>query len=362
MIKLPSLTVLRVATLVALAASAALLSDYVAGTPSFCSAVSGCGAVRASGIGNVSVGGFFVPLPAFGVAGFTLQLAASLRSWRATRLVAAIGGAVGLCLLLLQALVIRRFCWLCVTTDLSAVVAALCAAAGTAGEPRPLRGWAWAGLGALALAAPLLWPLIKPSPPVPASVLALYRAGKVNVVEFADFQCPACRRFSGILKAALEPYGDRVHFVRLNKPLSAHEFAAGAARAAICAEAQQKGEPMAEALFTTQDLSAEGIGRLVQSLGLDARVFEACVGDPATTARVERESSLLTPPEFEGLPTTYIGGKRLLGVQSLETVNDALERAARGEGSRGISAYVYLSALVLLVLGVVRVGGSRPVT
>jgi predicted DsbA family dithiol-disulfide isomerase/uncharacterized membrane protein len=366
-LKLPWLTALRVAALVSLAASAALLSDYLAGAPSFCSATSGCGAVRQSGLSHVTLGDVFIPLPALGVAGFAALLGSSLLSRRATLVFASVGGAVALYLLAAQAFVIQRFCWLCVTTDVAAVVAAIAAwsVPGPMWErdaPGPLRAWAWWLLGALALAAPIVWPQVKLAPPVPASVLAFYRPGKINVVEFADFQCPACRRFSGILKEALAVYGERVNFVRLNKPLSAHEFAPGAARAAICAEAQQRAEPMADALFATEDLTPEGIARLAASLGLEPHAFEACLADPATARRVEREASLLVPPELEGLPTTYIGGKRLLGVQSPETVTDALERAARGEGSRGISSYVYLPIVLLLALAIVRFGSRRALT
>jgi uncharacterized membrane protein/predicted DsbA family dithiol-disulfide isomerase len=366
--KVPWLLVLRLAALLALTASSALLSDYLAGTPSFCSAASGCGAVRQSPLAHVTFGeSGFIPLPAFGVLGFTGLLAASLLSRRVTLLGAAIGGGVALYLLGVQAFVIQRFCWLCVTTDVSALVAGAAAfglrtASWERGEHTRLRAWAWWALGALAIAAPVLWPQVKKSPPVPSGVLALYRPDKINVVEFADFQCPACRRFAGILKQALGGYGERVHFVRLNKPLSMHEYAAGAARAAVCAEAQQRAEPMADALFASEDLTPAGIGRLAQALGLDAQAFESCLLDPATSARVERESSLLVPPELEGLPTTYIGGKRLLGVQSPEAVNDALERAARGEGSTGISVYVYLPLVLLLVLLLVRFGLRRPLT
>jgi protein-disulfide isomerase len=222
-----------------------------------------------------------------------------------------------------------------------------------------LRAWAWWALGGLAVLAPLAWPTVKPAPPVPSSVLALYRPGKINVVEFADFECPACRRFAGILKAALAGYGDRVHFVRLNKPLLMHPFARDAARAAVCAEAQHKAEPMAEALFATPDLTPAGIDRVAAEVGLDGKAFESCMLDPATDARVERESNMLVPPELEGLPTTYIGGKRLLGVQSPEVVTDALERAARGEGSTGISGYVYVPIVALLALLILRFGLRR---
>ncbi len=366
--KLPWLVVLRVAVLLALAASTALLSDYIADAPSFCSAASGCGAVRASELSHVSFGdGKFVPLPLFGLLGFAALFAASLASRTATRAAAFIGGAAGLWLLGVQAFVLHQFCWLCVTTDVSAVVAA--GAALGLGKSMwddeagaRLRLWAWWALGALAITAPLLWPHVKAAPPVPSTVLPFYVSGKINVVEFADFECPACRRFSGILKPALASYGDRVHFVRLNKPLEMHRYSHDAARAAVCGEAQHRAEPMAEALFATDDLTPGGIEKLVQSLGLDAKSFESCMLDPATNARVERESSLLVPPELEGLPTTYIGGKRLLGVQSPETVADALERAARGEGVTGISGYVYLPMIALCGLLVLRFGLRRSVT
>ena len=364
--KLPWLLVLRVAALVALAASSALLSDYLAGMPSFCSAASGCGAVRQSPLSHVTFGdGGFVPLPAFGVAGFAALLAASLLSRRLTLLAAAIGGGISLYLLGVQAFVIQRFCWLCVTADVSALVAGVAAFGlrestwNEAGGTR-WRAWTWWAFGALAIAAPVIWPHVQKSPSVPSAVQRLYVPGKINVVEFADFQCPACRHFAGILKETLAAYGDRVHFVRLNKPLSMHQHAPLAARAAVCAEAQQQAEPMAEALFGTDDLTPAGIARLAQALGLDAHAFESCLADPATRARVDRESSLLVPPELEGLPTTYIGGKRLLGVQSPETVTDALERAARGEGSTGISGYVYLPIVSLLALSIARLGRRRP--
>jgi uncharacterized membrane protein/predicted DsbA family dithiol-disulfide isomerase len=354
-----------VATLVALAASAALLSDYTADAPSFCSAASGCGAVRQSALSHIQIGdGLFVPLPAFGVLGFAVLFAASLLSRRATQLAATIGGVSAAYLLYVQAFEVGHFCWLCVTTDVSALIAAGAAAMLPAtlweDEDRArLRPWAWWAFAALALGAPLLWPRVKLAPAVPPGVLAYYKPGKINVVEFADFECPACRRFAGILKAELAAYGDRAHFVRLNKPLNMHPHAADAARAAVCAEAQGRGEPMAELLFATEDLSPAGIDKLADALGLDSARYQSCMLDPRTNARVERESALLVPPELEGLPTTYIGGKRLLGVQSAETVADALARAARGEGNRGVSGSVYLPMVALLALVVLRFGLRR---
>jgi len=364
--KAPWLLILRIAALVALAASAALLSDYLGDSPSFCGVHSGCGAVRASSYSHVQLaGGKFVPLPAFGVAGFATLFAASFWSRPLMLIAAGLGGAASLWLFGVQAFVLHQYCWLCITVDLAGALAAVAALAlARSKEPSVdasvlLPPWTWWALAAVLLGAPLLWPRVKASPAVPSQVLGYYQPGKLNVVEFADFQCPACRRFHGILKPALKNYGDRVHFVRLNKPLASHAYARDAAHAAICAEAQGKLEPMADALFATPDLSPGGIDRVAGSVGLDAKSFEACLLAPETDARVERESALLVPPELEGLPTTYIGGKRLLGVRSPEEVEDALERAARGEGNTGVAWYVYLPGVTLLVLLLLRVGLRR---
>ncbi len=358
--KLPWLVILRVATLVALAASAALLSDYATDAPSFCSPHSGCGAVRASDYARVPLqGGSFVPLPALGLLGFAVLYAASLIQRRAVLSIASFGGAVAVWLLWVQAFVLKQFCWLCVTTDVSMLVAALAAwglrsADFDEGNARRLRSWAWWGLGTVALAAPLLWPKVKSGPAVPTGVLAHFQSGKINIVEFADFQCPACRRFHPVLKGTLKKHGDRVHFVRLNKPLESHAYALDAARAAICGEEQGQAEPMADALFNARDLSPAGIDRVAQDLRLDTERFARCLVDPATGTRIDRESALLGPPEFEGLPTTYVGGKRLLGVRTAEEIEDALDRAARGEGVTGIPWFLYLpltiAVLSLLVL------------
>lgn len=362
--KLPWLLILRVATLIALVASAALLSDYAADAPSFCSAGSGCGAVRASPYSHVKLSdGQFVPLPVFGVAGFAVLYGASLLSRRLMLVAAGLGGAVGLWLLVVQVFVLKQLCWLCVTTDVAAIVAAVSAFA-LAGQKAPdssllLPSWSWWSLGGLALLAPLAWPLVKASPAVPGPVQAHYKPGKLNVVEFADYQCPACRRFHEIIKPVLARYGDRVHFVRLNKPLKSHFYARDAARAAICGEQQGKLEATADALFAAQDLSPDGIDALAAGLGLDAKAFEACMLSPETNARIDRESAMLSGDEFEGLPTTYIGGKRLLGVRSAEELEDALQRAGRGEGVSGIAWFVYLPAVGLLALLLVRVGLKR---
>jgi len=190
---------------------------------------------------------------------------------------------------------------------------------------------------------------VRPPPPIPADVLKLYAPGKINVVEFADFQCPFCRMLHGQLKSILASYPGRVHFVRLNMPLDSHEHARGAAYAAICAEQQGQGEPMADLLFEAEDLTPRGNRALAEKLGLDLTAFDRCVGSPETEARVQRESAILRKAGLKGLPTTYVGTIEIVGAQPEEVFRDAFERAARGDERRSLPGPGFLAFLALVV-------------
>jgi protein-disulfide isomerase/uncharacterized membrane protein len=354
---------LRVCCLFALAGSAALAVEYRSFDPSFCGPESGCSVVRASEIAYLW-GKLPITLPELGLAAFLTLFALSFtRALRLTAGLALAGGALALVLVAKQAFEIQVFCWLCMVVDLSAIAAALAglwmlrgSEAGAKAGAGLLRSWAWVALGLLALLAPAAWPVFKPAPDVPAAVRALYAPGKINVVEFADFECPFCRRLHADLKALLAPYGSRVHFVRLNMPLDRHPQARGAALAAICAEPSGKANPLAEFLFTTEALDPASIRAEVERLGVPLAAYDQCLTSPAAHARLERESTLIRDANFQGLPTTYIGGRRIVGAQSPEVFQDALERASSGGEERGVPAWAYVSLVLAIALAITQSG------
>ncbi|HVZ36376.1 MAG TPA: thioredoxin domain-containing protein, partial [Polyangiaceae bacterium] len=191
---------------------------------------------------------------------------------------------------------------------------------------------------------------------VPPAITALYQPGKINVVEFADFECPYCRRLQAVLAPLISEYGDRVSFRRLQRPLAQHEFAEAAARAALCAEAQGKGEEMAARLFTIQ-LSEQAIENAAEGLRLDPGRYGACVDSEETTATLASHAALLPDEQFQGLPTTYIGRQRILGVATETTLRDAFEQALRPERP-SLSGPVYVGIWAALA-GLVCVVGTR---
>lgn len=370
----------------ALGASAALYVHYLNPADSdFCGPASGCEAVRRSGI-SYFFGSRFISLPLFALVAFSALLGLSLRRgdqrgaskgpslslWRDPPLTlfaaSGVGGILALMLIAYQALVISEFCWLCVVVNVAALLSAGFAflwargtRAGDAGarvEPSLLQAWAWLGIAGLLIAGPIVWNAIKPLPPVPSAIAALYQPGKINIVEFADFECPYCRKLHSIIGPLIAEYGEQTHVVRVHRPLSQHVHAELAARAALCAEAQGKGDAMADELFGAT-LSPEVITTLAERLRLDPGGFDACMTSEQVTATLAAHEALLPDEQLRGLPTTYIGHKVLVGVPSEAALRDAFERAKRPPMA-GISAPLYVGLLVTLIAGLAFFGRRGP--
>ena len=359
--RLSPLLLLRIALLMALAATTALALDYASADSAFCGPNSGCAALRHTALAHLW--GSRVSLPQVGLLGFATLYALSLS--RASKALIWLGIATGLCgaaLLAAQAFYFKEFCWLCVTTDVAAITAGLACLWGLYAPERlqqrtPLTSVGFILLGALSMLAPSLWPTLRPAAKVPEGVRALYQSDKINVVEFADFECPFCRDLHKRLRGLLEPYGDRVRFQRLNMPLSGHRFARDAALASICVESSPRHPEFVEFLFSTPDLAIPALEEEVARLGLKLADFQRCRVAPETNARLEREIRVFRDAGLSGLPTTYIGGRRILGAQPDETFRDALQRAEHGADEHGIPGWAYI--LAVLVLGAVIVQFTR---
>jgi protein-disulfide isomerase/uncharacterized membrane protein len=350
----------RLSSLVGLASSSMAAADAYFGNHAFCSSGSGCDVVRRSSLGQALGMG----LPVLGVLCFGGLALASLSSSRSLRLATAVaamtGGVAGAALLLLQAFAIGALCSVCAGADVSAIVAAVCALplllrrpnAWAAPGPRAQRLWLAAIV--LALGAPPAWALSRPAT-VPSYVRALSRPNAINVVELSDFECPFCRAMHPALKAALLPYGGRVHFVRQSYPLAGHRHARDAARAYVCAQQQGQSERMADWLFASPDISAASCGLHAAAFGLDRARFAACVRAPETDQRIDRDMAQVEREGFHGLPLVYIGEQALLGFDASAGAKPyaaALARAAqRGRPwtASAPSALLMLCVTVLLL-------------
>lgn len=143
---------------------------------------------------------------------------------------------------------------------------------------------------------------------------------KTTIVEFVDFECPACRALHERLSAAAEPFRDQIEIVRRHLPLSRHPHARIAAQAYCCAEEAGAAEPMADRLFRASELSRPACEEFARELGLDMTAFRDCVDSARTRETLERDVREANELGIRSLPTIFIGGERFEGAPSEEVL------------------------------------------
>ena len=96
---------------------------------------------------------------------------------------------------------------------------------------------------------------------------------KVTIVEFSDFQCPACKQAQYLVKEILQQYPDQIRLVYRHFPLiQIHKNAFAAAELAEAAYGQEKFWEMHDLLFERQGEWAENKEKLEEyrrALGID---------------------------------------------------------------------------------------------
>ncbi|HEY4177916.1 MAG TPA: vitamin K epoxide reductase family protein [Kofleriaceae bacterium] len=315
------------ASCLGLGASLASLVDYVGADASFCD-TSGCSTVRLSAWARP----FGIPMPVFGVAFFALMVALSFASRPRFRMLTSFGGALwAVALIGVQAFVLNAWCKLCLVSDVSAIAAGVAIAAGA--TTVAMRGRVVALMGSALSIVPIVFLALAP-PPSAEPVLATTKVdaqGKVNIIEFVDFECPYCRRLAPILEKAIAEANVPVNVVRKMVPLKMHPHAMTAALAWCCADAQGKGDEMAAALFATDpdELTPENCERVATSVGCDLEVYRTSLADPATAKRVETDLAEASAAGVHALPTIFIGDQHLTGAN-----HDVPELVAAIERSR----------------------------
>jgi protein-disulfide isomerase len=153
----------------------------------------------------------------------------------------------------------------------------------------------------------------------------------VTVIEFSDFQCPSCKRASGLLDPILAKHGDKVRYVRFDVPLSGHTwaFAASMAGRAIFKQKPELFWDWKKHVYENQDtltaFSFDDFARaFAESHELDMKQWDADVVSEATKAELLKGVGIAFSNDVRATPTYLING--------------ALVDA--GENGKGLEEYV----------------------
>lgn len=150
----------------------------------------------------------------------------------------------------------------------------------------------------------------------------------VTIVEFTDFQCPACASMHPVIEEVLKTYGDKVRFIVRDFPLNRHEHARKAAEAANAANAQGKYFEYIALLFKRQQaLDVPSLKKYASEIGLDRAKFDAALDRGVYAAEVKRD---IQDGEMYGVgvtPTIFVNGVQLRTL-SADGLKEAIDKAA----------------------------------
>ena len=141
----------------------------------------------------------------------------------------------------------------------------------------------------------------------------------IELIEFADFECPFCLQASPTVKRVLDTYGDSIRFAYRNFPLQNHPHAKPAAEAAQCANEQGQFWAFHDRLFAEPGkLSDAELKQTASTLGLNAPQFNKCVDDRKYQSVVETDAQAGLNAGVTGTPAFFINGRLLSGAQPFD--------------------------------------------
>jgi protein-disulfide isomerase len=150
---------------------------------------------------------------------------------------------------------------------------------------------------------------------------------KVTVVEFGDFQCPACGSLHPIMKYVQEQYQDQpVRFVWRHFPLAQHQHAQLAAEASVAAGEQGKFWEYHDLLFDDQTrLERSSLEQYAEQLGLDMEKFRAALDQHQHQEIVEADKSDGRLIGVSATPTIFINGAQYAGQYSAAAFQEVID-------------------------------------
>lgn len=157
----------------------------------------------------------------------------------------------------------------------------------------------------------------------------------VLIIEYSDYQCPYCSRYTlETLPQIEQDYIEtgKVRYVFKDFPLSFHAQANLAAQAARCAGDQDSYWGMHDLLFADQgewanENAAQVFSTLADRLGLDVSQFDACLESGAYEDAIQSDFEEGMSVGVSGTPAFFVNGQFISGAQPYEVFQQAIEAA-----------------------------------
>ncbi len=165
---------------------------------------------------------------------------------------------------------------------------------------------------------------------------------KVTLIEYADYQCPACGSIDPTIKEITNEYKDKIKFIYRNFPItSIHPNAKAAAGAAEAAGLQGKYWEMSSKLYENQSVWSNASGQqradlfegYANSLDLDIDKFSSDLSLNEISQKISFDQTLAKESGVDATPTFFINKTKVNNeiIQDAQQADGALLRKALDE-------------------------------
>jgi protein-disulfide isomerase/uncharacterized membrane protein len=161
-------------------------------------------------------------------------------------------------------------------------------------------------------------------------------SAKVVIVEFADFECPACRRMSEVMRMLKKEYGQKILVVFKNYPLdqacnpsithAMHKSSCTLATLARCAGQFGKFWDFHDLAFDNQtEASPEKAKEWAKTVGLSDDQINACNQDKSIVEKMRDDMKIANSVGLTGTPTVFINGRKYVGDKGIVEMRQLID-------------------------------------
>ncbi len=207
-------------------------------------------------------------------------------------------------------------------------------------------------ISAIIIAAAFVYRQFDPAPPTPmarppvtVTLLAGWREllgtgrqvsnsnATVQLIEFIDLECPACRAFANTLSRVQRSYGSSLGVTLIHFPLPMHRFARQAARVAECGVAEGKFNDLVRVILNDGDsLVLNRWAAYGRTVGIrDSIAFTRCLADTAPVLVMERGLVVGDRIGVRATPTILVNGWRYSTTPTEAELKETIDAVLKGE-------------------------------
>lgn len=158
------------------------------------------------------------------------------------------------------------------------------------------------------------------------------QSGAITLVEYADLECPHCRKAQPIVEQLMEHFDHQIKFVLRHFPLSElHPHAEMAAEATEFAGEHNKFWEMENLIFENQEnLDEQLLLELAQVLELPTDEMETAISNKEFESKIRTDFMGGIRSGVNGTPTFFINDQRYNGPIQFEPLVSAIQSVSVG--------------------------------